>query len=142
LKLCGAKIGKNVVIETSVFYNFYINGFKNFEIGNNVYIGPECIFDLANRIVIEDDVTVSARVNFVTHLNVGFSDHPLIKKYPRRDGNITVKKGSFIGTQAVILDNVVIESQCFIGALSLVNKSTEKNGFYAGIPAKRIKENM
>jgi len=40
LRFFGAKIGKNVFLESNIiFYNLYTNGFKNLIIGDNVYIG-------------------------------------------------------------------------------------------------------
>ncbi len=140
LKVLGAKIGKNTIIENPSFYNLYVKGFSNLTIGDNAYIGQECLFDLANKINIGNNVTISARVNFTTHLNVGYSDHPLQKYYLRRDGDIIIKDGTFIGTNVIILDNVIIEENNFIGAFSLINKSTEKKSFYAGIPANKIRD--
>ena len=140
LKLFGAEIGKNTIIEENCkFINLYVNGFKNLKIGNNVYIGPNCIFDLANEIIIEDNVTLSANIFLNTHLNVGYSDHPLMKIYPRRDGKVITKSGSFIGINSTILNNSVIAENNMIAAYSLINFKTEKNSMYAGIPAKKIK---
>ena len=139
IRILGAKIGKNVIIESPVFYNLYYAGFKNLVIGNNVFIGENCLFDLANEIIIEDNVTISARVNFVTHLNVGYQSHKLFKFFPRRDGKIVIKQNSFIGTNTVILQGICIGDCTFIGANSLLNASTENNSLYFGSPAKKIR---
>lgn len=141
LRFFGAKIGKNVFLESNIiFYNLYTNGFKNLIIGDNVYIGPNCIFDLANKIIFGDNVTVAAGVSFITHTNVGYKDHYLQSKFPRIDKAIEVKENSFISVDSTILNGVTIEQNNFIGAKSLVNKSTEPNNVYYGIPIKRIKE--
>lgn len=45
-----------------------------------------------------------------------------------------------IGVHAIIIGNVHIGNGCVIGAGAVVTKSTEPNGVYAGIPARKIKE--
>ncbi|WP_203143844.1 acyltransferase [Marinobacter mangrovi] len=45
-----------------------------------------------------------------------------------------------VGTNAVVFPGVTIEEGCSIGAMTLVNKSTDAWGIYVGSPARRIRE--
>ena len=54
--------------------------------------------------------------------------------------NITIEDGVWIGASCTILPNATIANGCVIAAGSVVTQSTEPNGLYAGVPAKRIKE--
>tara|TARA_B100000989_G_scaffold282906_1_gene248371 strand:- start:209 stop:769 length:561 start_codon:yes stop_codon:yes gene_type:complete len=45
-----------------------------------------------------------------------------------------------IGANSVIMPGVHIAEGCSVGALSLVNRSTEPWGIYVGAPARRVKE--
>lgn len=45
-----------------------------------------------------------------------------------------------IGAGAVVFPGVAIAEGCAIGAMTLVTKSTQPWGMYAGIPARRIRE--
>lgn len=45
-----------------------------------------------------------------------------------------------MGVHAIIIGNVQIGNGCVIGAGAVVTKSTEPNGVYAGVPARKIKE--
>jgi sugar O-acyltransferase (sialic acid O-acetyltransferase NeuD family) len=54
-------------------------------------------------------------------------------------GSVSVGKFSAIGIGATILNNVSIDSNCIIGASSLVNKDTKSNSVYYGAPAKFIR---
>lgn len=54
--------------------------------------------------------------------------------------SVIVEDGVWIGANATILPGVTIAEGCIIGAGALVNKSTEPNGLYVGVPAKRIKD--
>jgi len=45
----------------------------------------------------------------------------------------------FIGANTVIIGGVTIVDNCFIGALTLVNKSFPPNSIVAGVPARLLK---
>ena len=91
LRLLGAKIGKDVTIFDVRFTNCYRRGFAGLEIADNCFIGTDCLLDLADAIVLEKNVTLAARVNVVTHLNVGYKDHPLQMKFPSMSKGVTIK---------------------------------------------------
>lgn len=54
--------------------------------------------------------------------------------------NITVEEGCWICADVIILPGVSVKRGCIIAAGAVVNRDTEPNGLYAGIPAKRIRE--
>ena len=45
-----------------------------------------------------------------------------------------------IGAGSVIMPGVRVEEGCSVGAMTLVNKSTQAWGIYIGNPAKRLKD--
>jgi maltose O-acetyltransferase len=52
---------------------------------------------------------------------------------------VTVGDGCWLGACCIILPGVAIASGCIIAAGAVVSKSTEENGLYAGVPARRIR---
>ena len=134
----GLKKGRNVDIRRCVFFDrpecvvigdnslinygcsFHIGWTDNAKIliGNNVQIGMNCVFTC------------------VTH-ELG-SENQRAGKHVYR--SIIVEDGVWIGASSTILLDVTIAKGCVIAAGSIVTKSTEPNGLYAGVPAKRIKE--
>ena len=69
LKAFGAKIGNNVTILppltiASVQVN---NGYSNLSVGDNCIIGGNVFFDLADRIILEDGVSIGPGVIIMTH---------------------------------------------------------------------------
>ena len=49
-----------------------------------MFLGTGSIIDLAGKIEIGNHATVSPGAIILSHLSVGFSDHPLIKSYPKK----------------------------------------------------------
>jgi acetyltransferase-like isoleucine patch superfamily enzyme len=52
---------------------------------------------------------------------------------------ITVGNNVFIGSNCIIMPGVNIGDNVVVGAGSIVTKSLESNGIYAGVPARKIK---
>lgn len=141
LRMLGAKIGKDVIIHDDVrFINCYRKGFRGLSIGDNCFIGYDCLFDLADSITLERNVTLAERVNIITHLNVGYRDHPLQIKFPSMTKGVLIKENAFVGINATILPGATIKSGSFVAASSLVNKDIEENTLVGGVPAVIIKK--
>lgn len=136
LKSCGLKIGKNVRIQSDGFYDT-----SNMSIGDNVFINRFVRFFDGNRderIEIGDNVMIAMGVTFCTVSHqIGDSNRRggATISYP-----IVIDNGAWIGANATILPGITIAKGCVIAAGAVVTKSTEPNGLYAGVPAKRIKE--
>ena len=54
--------------------------------------------------------------------------------------SVLIRRHVIIGTGSTILPGVILEEGTAVGAMSLIRKSTDSWGIYAGIPAKRLKE--
>ncbi|MBU1627234.1 acyltransferase [bacterium] len=139
LRLFGAKIGKNTIIHDVKFFNLYRRGFSGLKVGDSCFIGEQCLFDLADEITIGDYVTIAERITVITHVNVGYKDHPLQKYFSPSSSPVTIQDGSFIGAGATILSGVEIGKESFIAAGSVVNKSIPKRTLAGGVPAKLIR---
>jgi carbonic anhydrase/acetyltransferase-like protein (isoleucine patch superfamily) len=93
---------------------------------------------IGNKVNIQDNATI----------------HATFEKSPTTIGNnvsiahnvvvhgCTIKDNVLIGMSAVVLDDVVVESNAIVAAGSVVTKGTivESGWIYAGIPAKKIKQ--
>ena len=83
------------------FFNLYRRGLSGLAIGDECFLGDECLLDLAEGIELQDQVTLAERVLVLTHLNVGYADHPLQARLPAhgraralRDGAASWGRGS------------------------------------------------
>ena len=140
LRLFGAEIGRNTIIHEVKFINLYRGSFRNFQVGNDCFIGHDCLFDLAAPIRLGDQVTLAQRVSVLTHLNVGYPDHPLQQYYPARVAGVEVGNGAFVGVSSTIMCGVSIGKRSFIAAGSVVIHSTPDQVVLGGATAQVIRE--
>jgi UDP-2-acetamido-3-amino-2,3-dideoxy-glucuronate N-acetyltransferase len=121
-----ANIGKNVIIGQNVF------------IGRNVSIGNGCKIQnnvsIYEGVTLEDDVFVGPSVVF-TNVNM-----PRANIKANNFIKTLVQKGASIGANSTIVCGNTLGKNCFIGAGSLVTKSTKENGLYYGSPATWIRD--
>lgn len=108
-------------------------------IGDGSWINHGVYFDCENGdIVIGTNVGVGMGAMFVT------STHQMGP--PERRGGpiqylpVRVEDGAWIGARAVILAGCTIGRGSVIAAMSVVTKSCEPNGLYAGVPARRVRD--
>lgn len=120
----GGKLGWGLVMghHSSIGAASYIGCSGKIEIGNNVMIGPHCTMIAENHNYTDNSMDMIKQG--VTNLG------------------IQVKDNVWIGANVTILDGVVIETGCILAAGAVVTKSTEPNGIYAGIPAKKVKDRI
>lgn len=149
-KLIVNPIKRSLVSECgkSVYFgnNVKISGWENVHIGNNVVLGPECMFlTTKSEIFIGDNVMFGPRVSVIT------GDHrtDLVGKFmisvtndeklPENDLPVFFSGDNWIGANATILKGVTIGEGAVIAANSLVTKNVPAYSVVAGVPAKVIK---
>lgn len=153
------KIGKCTTIESNVTLNTYIGGGTikignncelrkgcqllsyggNISIGNNVSVNPYTLIYGQGNITIGDYVRIAAHCVLIPSNHI-YSD-PTCPIYTQGliNKGIIIEDDVWIGCGVRILDGVTIAHGCVIGAGSVVTKSTEPFGIYAGVPAIKIK---
>lgn len=140
LRIAGATIGADTVIFDVQFANLYHYGFSRLRIGSRCFIGDQVLLDVRGGVTMADDVTVSHRTNIVTHINVGYTDHPLQTMYPTKEETVILKRGVYIGTNATILPGSIIGEGSVVGAGSVVTKSVPTGTVVVGVPARLLKK--
>ena len=142
LRSFGAKIGKGVRIQAPFLIHNADQAvpiYSSLIIGDDCYIGRDCIFDLMGKINIGNNVTISHRAVLNTHTNAGKSPvaNNTLKKII---GNIKINDGAYLGSNVTVLESVVIGCNTIIGARSLVNKDIPGDVTAFGVPCK-VREN-
>lgn len=108
------------------------NGLK---VGKNFSCMKGCGFDYSHSFLISigDDVTFSTNVKVLAH----DASTKRILGYTKI-GIVEIGNNVFVGENAIILPGVKIGDNVILGAGSVVPKSLNSNGVYAGNPAKFI----
>lgn len=140
LQVLGAKIGTGSIIMDIRFFNWHHTGPGGLKIGKDCFIGDETLIDLYAEVILEDQVTIAQRVTVLTHLNVGYEDHPLQKFFPKMSKSVIFKKGSVVAASSTILPGITIGERSFVAAGSVVTNNVPPNSLVAGVPAKLIKK--
>ena len=135
MKLFGVNIPWSAVVDKVNFMNLDRTGLQGLTLGNKVFLGTGSIIDLAGKIEIGNHATVSPGAIILSHLSVGFSDHPLIKSYPKKVEKTIIGNGVFIGANATVLSGVTISKETMVGAGSVVTKNIPERVLAVGVPA-------
>lgn len=140
LRVLGARIGPNSILHDVRFFNLYRRGLSGLSIGRDCFVGDECLFDLAEAVLLEDQVTLAERVLVLTHTNVGYADHPLQPHFPASTALVAFERGCFVGAGATILPGVRVGRESFVAAGSVVTADVPARTLVAGVPARRVRE--
>jgi len=139
LRLLGARIGRRTILHDVRFFNLYRRGLAGLEIGDECFVGDECLLDLADGVRLESRVTLAERVLVLTHTNVGYRDHPLQAHFPPMAAPVVVEEGSFLGASVTVLPGVRVGARSFVAAGSVVTADVPPRTLVAGVPARPLR---
>ncbi len=118
-----------------------IHRMRGVNIGKDVYIGHEVMFDrvFTDHIYIGDHSSVGDRTIITAHANIP-SDTILKKLYPRQIKKTIIGKGVWIMPNVVIIPGVTIGDESVIATGSVVTKDVPPRTLVGGVPAKVLKD--
>lgn len=124
----------------------YAVGCSKISIGSRVVIRPATMLHADTReggagIIIEDDCLLGSGVHIYVDKH-SFEDTtvPIIDQDYHTSKEIVLKKGCWIGANAVILPGVTVGENAVVGAGAIVTKSVPNKVVVAGNPAVIIKK--
>lgn len=146
MAITNSQIGKGTKIWNEELVNIYncsigdncnIGSFV--EIGKNVIIGNNCKIQafsfIPEGVIIGDNVFIGPRVTFTNNRK------PDLKIKDWKILETIVEDNVAIGAGAIIVCGIILRKNTFVGAGSVVTKTTLENSFVYGIPARHIKDN-
>lgn len=118
----------------------------NVSIGKYCHITPMCLIAGGSPgITLSDFCTLAYGVKVFSQSD-DYSGHTMVNSLiPKVFKNeylaeVIFERQVVVGAGAIIFPGVTIKEGCSVGAMTLVNKSTQPWGIYAGNPARRIKD--
>lgn len=132
-------IGNNCQIENGVFFKYdgVWEAGPSICIGNNVFIGANCEFNISKKITIGNESMVASGCKFIDH-NHSTSAKSKDKREKDEKEEIRLGNDVWLGFNVIVLMGVEIGDSAIIAAGSVVTKSVPANEIWAGVPAKRI----
>lgn len=133
-------IGSNVRIDDFCVLSAGTGGIV---INSNVHVAVYSSVIGSGRVVIEDFANLSSRVSIYSS-NDDYSGesmtNPTVPDLYKnvKTGPVFIRKHVIVGSGTVILPDVDVGEGAAVGAMSLVNRSLDPWGVYAGQPAKLI----
>lgn len=114
--------------------------------GRNVYIGPQCLVAGGEKgVVFSDFTTLAYQVQVFTqsddYSGATLTNPTIPRKFKNeKKASVFLGRHVIVGAGSVVLPGVHLAEGCSVGAMSLVLRSTEPWGIYAGNPARRLKD--
>jgi len=143
LKILDAKkinIGNSTIIEDDTFIRNWSYD-SDIKIGNNVFIGRGCEFNIGSKFIIGDYCAIASGCMFIDN-NHGTKIGLLIGTQLGIVKSITLKDDVWLGANVVILLGVTIGKGSVVAAGSVVTKSIPDFEIWGGVPAKKIKDRI
>lgn len=106
---------------------------ENLKIGNNVFINANLLAMARGGITIEDDVQIGGNVSLLSNNHDVYDREVLLCK------PIVIRKGVWIGANAVVLAGVEVGKYAVVGAGAVVTKDVPDYAVVVGNPARVIK---
>lgn len=141
LRLAGATIGPGTIIQPGLRLENADRhrGLGALAVGRDCWIGHDVHLDLAEDVVLGDQVTLSSRTVVNTHLHVGYADHPLHAHVGNMTDPVVIGSGSFVGVGAILLAGTRLGEATFVAAGAVVRGEHAGSSLLAGVPAKRVR---
>ena len=127
--------GYRVPESLRVFPPFYTDFGRNITVGRDVFINACCHFQDHGGMTIGDGCQIGHNVVFAT-LNHGLSPEDRQNTYP---APIVLGRNVWVGSNATILQGVIIGDNAVIAAGAVVTKDVEPATIVSGVPAKVIR---
>jgi len=135
------EIGDNVIIDdfTYISTSLKISDYVHISSGCKIIGGKESYVEFNSFSTLSPGVVLAAGSDDY----IGGIATPLVPEEYKGNvehGRIILGRHCVIGSNSVVLPNVILNEGASVGALSLVNKSLDAWDLFAGIPAKFIKK--
>lgn len=129
-------VGRNLFVGKFVS----IKNIQNLSIGNDVSIHAYTYIDAFGQIKIGDDVSIANHSTLISSDHTWTDGKIPIKFNQVEPKKIVIENDVWIAAGVRVLGGITINKRNVIGAGAIVNKNTEENCVYVGVPIKKVKE--
>jgi acetyltransferase-like isoleucine patch superfamily enzyme len=131
------RAGMRVAADARVQHGCWFYG-AGVAIGAATWVNHGCYFDARGPIEIGARCDLGMQVMLCTSSHAPGDRSRRAGSY--RTAPVRVGDGCWLGTRAVVLPGVTIGEGCVVAAGAVVTRDCAPHGFYAGVPARRVRE--
>lgn len=136
-------LGASCCIEPDCYFKFdgiYAPG-PRIVIGDGVFIGRGCEFNIRRRIEVGDNCLIASRCYFVDH-DHGFASRslPMGLQSDGVEAAILIEDDVWIGAGVVVLKGVRVGCGAIIAAGSVLTRSVGAYEVWGGVPARKLRD--
>jgi acetyltransferase-like isoleucine patch superfamily enzyme len=132
-------LGNSCSLEHNIYFHYdgmWKKG-PSIIIGDNVFIGFGCEFNITKKITIGNNCLIASGSKFIDH-NHGTALTELMRTQKSIDKEIVISSNVWIGANVSVLSGVTIGNGAIIAAGAVLNKSVGPNEIWGGVPARKI----
>ena len=136
------QIGQRCVLEDNLYFKYdgiWTKG-PNIIIGNDIFIGRHCEFNISKQITIGNDTLIASGCKFIDHNHCYSKGDEPYRLQTSVSKEIIIGSNVWIGVNSIILAGVEIGDNSIVAAGSVVTKNITHNELWAGVPATKIKQ--
>ncbi|WP_419803139.1 acyltransferase [Mucilaginibacter sp.] len=132
-------IGSKSILERNINFKYdgpWLPG-PRIVIGNTVFIGTNCEFNINEGIKIGDDCLIASGCKFIDHDHGIEMNQLMLSQYGARI-KIIIGNDVWLGCNVIVLKGVNIGDGAIVAAGAVVTKSIPAYEIWGGVPAKKI----
>lgn len=135
------KVGSCCILEEGLCFKFdgIWQAGPSIIVGDRVFIGKECEFNIRQRIEVGDDCLIASGCKFIDH-DHGVEIGQPMNRQQGREAAIVLAEDVWLGCNVVVLKGVTIGRGAIVGAGAVVTKSIPALEIWGGVPARKIGE--
>lgn len=133
-------IGASCHLEHGIYFKhdgIYGEG-KTILVGDHVFIGCNCEFNIRARIEIGDHSLIASGCRFIDHDHGISTRATVIARQAGAEAPIVLEEDVWIGANCIILKGVHVGRGAVVAAGAVVTKSIPPYEIWGGVPARRI----
>ncbi len=133
-------IGNKCILEHQIFFKYdgIWNKGPSILIGDGVFIGAFCEFNISGKITIGKNAMIASGCKFIDH-NHGMALHEAMNIQDQEIEPIEIGDEAWLGVNVVVLKGVKIGKGAVIAAGSIVLKDVGAYEIHGGIPSRFIR---
>lgn len=137
-------LGRNVVIDRNVLLHCggmaWCNNGGGIKLGDEVFIGPNCVLFGAGGITLGAKSMLSPGVVVASHGHRSDLPETPMRDLPSEFRPVIIEENVWVGSNATILPGVTIGGGSVIGAGAVVTKDIPPRSLALGVPAQLIRQ--